>query len=895
MRRIGRGNTGDRQLPPAQRHALARTLPILLTAACLLLATVGTGASSTPISPTSATTSSIGPRVVDGKLTLGGQPFLPRGFNMIGLLAPAWCKKGQGPLAAAHFGQEELDAAKQWNANTLRFQVSQRGLADPAISTTDREAYLDRVVEGVRLARQQGFVVIVSMQDQSNGCGALHPLPSDLTVAAWDVIAPPLMGDPGVMFELFNEPNVPDTPAGWAQWAGGGTGPTTNLDAAAVGHQALVDNMRALGVTNILIADGAKKAARLGGLTPLTDPIDQLMYGIHPYSYTPGLAYWDQQYASATTIAPVIATEWYFPGDECGTVKPALAKTFLPYLRDHDIGMLAHAFDVPGTTVTNDWAWTPTDCAGATGGSGKLTRDYFAGQSDPDPDPLPGAVSGLAAVAVGPSEVHLSWPAASDTTDHYQVLRDGTALATTTDPTYDDTGLSASSTYSYQVQGVDAQGRAGPVSESVAVTTPAEPDLQPPTAPGAFQVDDVSPSRVGLSWQASSDDTGVVEYQVQRDGATIGHTAELTFGDTTVDPGGAYSYTVVAVDAAGNVSPSSDSALVNVPTVDTTPPTVPTGLVASWSATSGVSLSWDANSTDDTGVTGYVVERDGGAIGSPTGVAFSDIGPLQPGSSHTYVVRAFDAAGNISERSSPAVVVLPAPPDTTRPSVPTRLSAVVLGPTKSRLTWTASSDDTAVTGYRVTRDGVRIATAASTSFVDSAMPANAKHVYRVAAVDAAGNASAVSAAANVTAPAPAPNGLTGKYYDTAAFGSLKLTRVDPVLNFSWGAAAPVAGMGADTFSMRWTGNLLAMSAETYTFYLQSDEGARLWVNGRLLVDDWALHSLREKKATIALTPTQAYTIKVELRENTGNAALRLSWSTPTIAKAVIPTAQLLSK
>jgi hypothetical protein len=175
------------------------------------------------------------------------------------------------------------------------------------------------------------------------------------------------------------------------------------------------------------------------------------------------------------------------------------------------------------------------------------------------------------------------------------------------------------------------------------------------------------------------------------------------------------------------------------------------------------------------------------------------------------------------------------------------------------------------------------------------MPAKAKHVYRVVAFDAAGNTSAASTAVTVTAPALAPNGLTGMYYDTAAFGSLKVTRVDPTLDFSWGTGAPATGMGADTFSVRWTGNILPVSAETYTFYLQTDEGARLWVNGRLLVDDWALHTLREKKATIALVPTQAYTIKVEFRENTGNAAVRLSWSTPTIAKTDVPTAQLLSK
>jgi fibronectin type 3 domain-containing protein len=895
MRNAGWVRPRSGQAPPAQR-ALIRTLWTFLTAAALLLALVGVRPASDPgsVAPVDYSSPKVGPRLVDGQLTVGGQPFLPRGFNMIGLLAPAWCRSGQAPLAASHFGAAELDAAKAWNANTLRFQVSQRGLADPGVASADRAAYLAQVVAGVQLARSHGFFVIVSLQDQSNGCGPAHPLPTSTSVAAWQVLAPALMNDAGVLFELFNEPNVDATSAGWLQWRDGGAGATTNLGDTSVGQQALVDQVRALGAKNVLIADVLDKGEKMNGLLPLTDSGSQLMYGIHPYFFDNGLTWWNDKFGTASATYPVVATEWNFRSGDCGTAKASLAVDFLAYLRSHRIGLLAHAFDVPGTTITSDWLWTPTDCAGSQGGSGKLTKDYFTGQTDPDPGV--GQVAALTALATHPDRVNLSWQAATGPVDHYDVLRDGVVVASPTGLQFEDTGLTADADHAYRVQAVDDTGEAGPPSDEVVAHTPAEEDVDPPTAPGKPEVTDLAVDHVSLAWAAATDAVGVVGYDVLRDGDTVATTdgQTRTFTDAHVTPGASYHYTVVARDAAGNPSPGSDGADVEVPTPDTTPPGAPTGLLASWSSSTGSTLSWDVDTDDDTGVTGYLVDRDGTTIGSPTGTTFKDTAPLPPGS-HSYVVRAVDAAGNVSAGSTPAGVVVPAPRDTTAPSIPTRVAAAVLAPTRSRVTWAASTDSTGVTGYRVTRDGTRIATVAETSFVDAAMPAGAKHVYRVSAVDAAGNASAASVAATVTAPAAAANGLTGKYYDTATFGTLKLTRVDPTIDFTWGTGAPATGMGADTFSVRWTGNVIPLSAETYTFYLQSDEGARLWINGQLLVDDWTLHSLREKKATIALAPTQAYSVKVEFRDNTKSAAVRLAWSTPTIAKADVPTAQLLSK
>jgi hypothetical protein len=314
---------------------------------------------------------------VDGnRLLKDGALFVPRGFNMIGLLTPQWCERPPGIAARAHFGPAELAAAKAWGADTLRFQVSQRGLADRAVPQPERDAYLTRVLSGIDQARRAGFVVIVSMQDQRYGCGSIHPLPSAETVAAWDRLVPWLRADPYVMLELFNEPQNENDAPGWAQWRDGGPGPNENLGAPAVGHQQLLEHLRDAGSRNVLIADTARLAKRTTGLPFLADPQQAVVYAIHPYSFDSERAWWDRHFGDLAATVPVVATEWNHLGEDCGTAKERLAAEFLEYLEAHRIGVLGHAFDVPGTVVA-DWAWTPTACGSPIGGSGRVLRNFF--------------------------------------------------------------------------------------------------------------------------------------------------------------------------------------------------------------------------------------------------------------------------------------------------------------------------------------------------------------------------------------------------------------------------------------------------------------------------------------------------------------------------------------
>jgi lysophospholipase L1-like esterase/predicted esterase len=135
-------------------------------------------------------------------------------------------------------------------------------------------------------------------------------------------------------------------------------------------------------------------------------------------------------------------------------------------------------------------------------------------------------------------------------------------------------------------------------------------------------------------------------------------------------------------------------------------------------------------------------------------------------------------------------------------------------------------------------------------------------------------------------------GLKGEYYDNMDLTTLKVTRTDATVNFDWTTGSPDASIGVDTFSARWTGQVQPRYSETYTFYTTSDDGVRLWVNGTQLVNNWTDHGPTENSGTISLTAGLKYDIKMEYYENTGGAAAKLSWSSSSQAKEIIPQSQL---
>ena len=142
-----------------------------------------------------------------------------------------------------------------------------------------------------------------------------------------------------------------------------------------------------------------------------------------------------------------------------------------------------------------------------------------------------------------------------------------------------------------------------------------------------------------------------------------------------------------------------------------------------------------------------------------------------------------------------------------------------------------------------------------------------------------------------TPQAPA-TGLTAEYFDNRDFTGTKASRRESAVNFDWGSGSPTAAIGADTFSARWNGFVQPAHTQAYTFYTMSDDGVRLWVNGQLLIDNWTDHGPTENSKTISLTAGQRYAIRMEYYEQGGGAVAKLSWSSASQSKQIIPQNRL---
>ena len=175
-------------------------------------------------------------------------------------------------------------------------------------------------------------------------------------------------------------------------------------------------------------------------------------------------------------------------------------------------------------------------------------------------------------------------------------------------------------------------------------------------------------------------------------------------------------------------------------------------------ALDAVSITWAASPPQER-VTGYTVYRDGTplAVVRDAATTYTDAA-VAASTTYSYTVDAFDAAGNRSAQSAPAVVIVSSTPDPIPPSPPSGLVARPAGPTEVSLTWRPASDNRAVTGYTLYRNSAEVATVSgtTTAYRDRAATAATTYTYTVEAFDGAGNRSAPSAPARVTTP-PGPD------------------------------------------------------------------------------------------------------------------------------------------
>ena len=284
-------------------------------------------------------------------------------------------------------------------------------------------------------------------------------------------------------------------------------------------------------------------------------------------------------------------------------------------------------------------------CAEVAGGPGANS----GGKSTP-----PSVPAGLVGTAISSSQINLSWTASTDNVGvtGYNVYRGGTKIGTNGTTSYSDTGLTASTTYTYTVAAYDAAGNASAQSASVSATT------NPAASLAVSMMSPTNGATVSQTVMVSAnatDSSGVPSVQFQLDGANIGGSIAVSpynfSWNTTTTSNGSHTLRAIAKDASGQTSTSSSvTVTVNNSTTDTTPPSVPAGLVGTAISSSQINLSWTA-STDNVGVTGYNVYRGGTKIGTSGTTSYSDTG-LTASTTYTYTVAAYDAAGNTSAQSA---------------------------------------------------------------------------------------------------------------------------------------------------------------------------------------------------------------------------------------------------
>jgi chitodextrinase len=180
-----------------------------------------------------------------------------------------------------------------------------------------------------------------------------------------------------------------------------------------------------------------------------------------------------------------------------------------------------------------------------------------SGQDSGADTQVPSAPSGLVATPVSTSQIDLTWEAATDNVGvtGYAIERNGAPVATAATTSFSDTGLNPDSTYCYRITARDAAGNeSDPSSQTCGTTLSDGVDTQPPTVPGGLTATPVSANQIDLGWSPSSDNVGVTNYNVFRDGAQVFSTAEVSGSDSGLAAQTLYCYEVSATDAAGNES-----------------------------------------------------------------------------------------------------------------------------------------------------------------------------------------------------------------------------------------------------------------------------------------------------------------------------------------------------
>lgn len=392
---------------------------------------------------------------------------------------------------------------------------------------------------------------------------------------------------------------------------------------------------------------------------------------------------------------------------------------------------------------------------------------YITTSGDPDIQ-APTMPSNLRSTSTGTNTISMAWDASTDNQSvlgyniRWKVPGSNTTTSTNVSgTTYNMSNLLAATNYAISVRSYDAsQNYSSWVPDIIIGTTGA--DQIAPSTPSNIQVTSVTTNSVSLSWDASTDNVGVNGYRVYwRSGNNAFQYATTTsniYTKTGLNSGTTYEFYVVATDAGGNVSGNSTTVSGTTTSVDTQPPTAPTGLISNGQTSNSIALSWNPSS-DNIGVMGYRVywkPASASTYQNMTSTSTSiNMTGLSTATSYNFYIVSYDAAGLNSSASN---VLTVSTLDGLEPTAPTNLISTGNTTSSISLNWSASSDNIGVTGYRVfwktsTSTVYQNTSVTGTTTTISGLSASTTYNFYVIAYDAAGNVSVASNILNASTQA----------------------------------------------------------------------------------------------------------------------------------------------
>lgn len=394
------------------------------------------------------------------------------------------------------------------------------------------------------------------------------------------------------------------------------------------------------------------------------------------------------------------------------------------------------------------------------------TTDGVVTPPPPPPPSTPADPTGLSAAATSATQINLGWTDNSTDETGFKLERATAAAGPFTQiatlgagvTTYNNTGLTASTTYYYRVCSYNTAGNSGYATASATTQAVAPPPTPVPAAPTGLTASAASTSQINLGWtDASSNETG---FKVERGASASGPfslIATLGAGVTSYNNTGCaasttYFYRVCAYNATGNSGYTSVASATTSGTTQPPPPqpatgapTAPSGLAANGAARQ-ITLTWTDASSDEVG---FRIERSLTETGNFAIIAMVGAGVtthtnmgLMPSRKYYYRVRAYNRAGSsdYSNTASATTTASPVP----LPVAPSRLQSLAVSSNQILIHWMCRSRTQ--TGFRVERAAdesgpfteIATVTANQRSFRDTGLTESTTYYYRVCSYNTGG-------------------------------------------------------------------------------------------------------------------------------------------------------------